>query len=179
MHERSWTTADKEGWGDGPWMTEPDKIQWVDDETDLDCLIVRGPMGALCGYVGVPPEHPWHKRRYGDGRYNEEGEWDDLAEQRGCPETIIDIHGGLTYTELSEGVTEDRGVCHVPLEGRPHNVWWFGFDCAHSHDLAPVMAKHDRERGDPPIRGMYETYRDVPYVRREVESLARQLAALA
>lgn len=45
--------VDKSGWARGVWDSEPDKIQWQDAETGLPCLIVRGPVGALCGYVGV------------------------------------------------------------------------------------------------------------------------------
>ena len=181
MNERSWSTADKTDWGAGPWMAEPDKIQWVDDATNLDCLIVRGPLGALCGYVGVPPEHPWHGRDYSDTHYNDEGEYDTEVAKT-APDYIIEVHGGLTYADLcQEGVEEDRGVCHIPLDGRPHNVWWFGFDCAHSHDLSPAMANRDRELGIAPLSsyGLGEHYRSVPYVRREVESLARQLAAVS
>lgn len=35
MTERSYTTIDKADWGEGPWQTEPDKIQWVDEATGL------------------------------------------------------------------------------------------------------------------------------------------------
>ena len=49
-------TVDKTGWPEGPWMTEPDKLVWIDVDTDLDCMAVRAPTtGAWCGYVGVPP----------------------------------------------------------------------------------------------------------------------------
>lgn len=39
------------------WDQEPDRKHWV--QQGLDCLIVRNLMGALCGYVGVPPSHPY------------------------------------------------------------------------------------------------------------------------
>ena len=35
----------------GEWDNEPDKAHWV--KHNLDCLIVRGPTGALCGYVSL------------------------------------------------------------------------------------------------------------------------------
>jgi hypothetical protein len=54
-----WTNRDKSEWARGPWDHEPDKMQWQDEATGLPCLIVRGPAGALCGYVGVGPTHPW------------------------------------------------------------------------------------------------------------------------
>lgn len=57
MESRSYNTIDKTGWGDGPWQSEPDKMQWRDEATGFACLIVRWPVGALCGYVGVPKMH--------------------------------------------------------------------------------------------------------------------------
>lgn len=53
METIEYRTADKSQWGEGPWTAEPDKRQWRDEATGLPCLIVRGPHGAFCGYVGV------------------------------------------------------------------------------------------------------------------------------
>jgi hypothetical protein len=157
--DREYRTRDKTGWGDGPWNDEPDKLQWVDEATGLDCLIVRGPVGALCGYVGVPAEHPWHGIDYGG--------------------LDADVHGGLTYSDrCQEGDDESKGICHVPPPGRPVDVWWFGFDCAHSGDVAPTMDMHMRESGRMPIHEPYAAYRTVGYVQRECARLAEQLAAI-
>src|SRR5690606_8583713 len=87
-------------------------------------------------------------------------------------------HGGLTYADrCNEAAPEDRGVCHVPLPGRPAEVWWLGFDCAHLGDVSPGMDARSRELGHPPLRFGDERYRDVGYVRRECASLAAQLVA--
>ncbi len=165
--ERSYMTIDKSAWGHGPWQDEPDKLQFIDEATDLDCLVVRGPQGALCGYVGVPPEHPWHGKSYGDKvREPAEDEWS------GNIDSIVDVHGGLTYSDsCNEAAAEDKGICHVPVPGRPGDVWWFGFDCAHYMDFAPRMrANVGVAFGDD------ETYRTVGYVRGECARLAAQLA---
>lgn len=69
----------------------------------------------------------------------------------------------------------ESSVCHVPEPGKPGNVWWFGFDCAHYQDLAPGLAALMDHRPD------YRSglaYRDVGYVAGEVWSLAKQLDAL-
>lgn len=165
--EKSWTTVDKSTWGDGPWRSEPDKIQWIDEETGYDCLIVRGPLGALCGYVGVPPEHQCHGVDYDRVRAAEEDEdgW-----------SYIDVHGGLTYAgSCNDEAEECKGICHVPLPGRPHDVWWLGFDCAHSMDVVPGMAARERDMGLSTWADPRSTYRSVFYVKREVADLARQL----
>ncbi len=58
MFTKEWQgVVDKSEWGPGPWQDEPDKAQWLDAGSRLPCLIVRGPVGALCGYVGLPPGH--------------------------------------------------------------------------------------------------------------------------
>lgn len=56
----------RDPWPEGPWMDEPDKVQWQDEATGLACLAVRGPLGSWCGYVGVGKAHPLHGIGYGD-----------------------------------------------------------------------------------------------------------------
>lgn len=176
-HRRDYTTVDKTDWLRGPWDDEPDKIQWIDETTGLDCLIVRNGSGALCGYVGVPPEHPWHGLDYSghldvpcEDRERGECWWEDGH----SPESTLKVHGGLTYSDTCQpSDDESRGVCHVPDPGRPENVWWFGFDCAHAWDLSPAYAgRYARILED-------ETYKPVAYVEQECASLARQLVAVA
>ena len=149
---QEWTFVDKKGWPDGPWHIEPDKVQWVDPETGLDCLIHRNQFGALCGYVGVPPGHKYHGLGY------------DSVD--------VDAHGGLTFAAFCAENTEEcgRGICHIPEEGRPDQVWWLGFDCAHAWDYVPGM----------PMSAIFSSseavYRDIGYVKREVRALAKQLS---
>src|SRR4051812_13463355 len=51
----------RSAWGAGPWMTEPDLIEWRSKAAaPFPLLILRGGMGQLNGYVGVPPSHPMH-----------------------------------------------------------------------------------------------------------------------
>lgn len=136
----------------GPWQGEPDKIVWIDPSTDLDCMIIRGPVGALCGYVAVPPGHPCHGKGYDD--------------------VDVRVHGGLTYANECGG-----HICHVPQEGRPDDVWWLGFDCAHALDLTPALIRfHEMHGIDNPFKN--DVYRDVEYVTNEVTQLAAQLKEL-
>jgi len=145
---------DKSTWLRGVWDNEPDKIQWQDETTGLPCLIVRGPHGALCGYVGVAPGHP-------------------LFEQSGDD---LDAHGGITYgATCQEGANESKGICHKPGAGEPDHVYWFGFDCAHAGDFCP---KFDTNLGAPTGWGEPVTYRDIPYVEGQCRDLARQLVAV-
>lgn len=167
---KSWTTIDKTDWPRGEWDLEPDKVQWVDEVTGLDCLIVRGPVGALCGYVGVPPEHSWHGIGYSDHLPVEcakNADPDDYCFSH-SPEASMQVHGGLTYSDACQpSDDESRGICHVPEPGRPDDVWWFGFDCAHAWDIAP---RYDHSFEPDSF------YRSVSYVEREIADLARQLS---
>ena len=116
---------------------------------------MRGPSGALCGYVGLPPEHSCHGADYDKVSVPGE-EWGP------------DVHGGLTYADkCQDRADESEGICHVPAPGRPHDVWWLGFDCAHLGDRSPSHEHFGRARG--------ETYRTIDYVRSEVTQLAAQL----
>lgn len=164
LHE--YTTVDKSTWGHGPWQGEPDKLQWIDEATGLDCLIVRGPSGALCGYVGVPEGHPYFGVEY-HGCTITPACGEDYCGHR--PERAIEVHGGLTFSDFCHEGPPECGICHTPVEGRPDRVWWLGFDCAHSGDLTPKYA------ADPnwPIRDGW--YKSRKYVEREVVQLAAQL----
>jgi hypothetical protein len=149
---------DRAGWGEGPWDGEPDKAQWVDPSTDLDCLIVRNNLGALCGYVGLPPHHPY------------------LTSMENDPDDLH-VHGGITFGGFcQEGGDESHGVCHVPLAGRVPDVYWFGFDCSHVNDLCPASRARGRIYGAHEWPG--EVYRAIGYVAGECAGLAKQLAGL-
>lgn len=182
MQAIEYRTVDKSEWLDGPWKYEPDKKQWRDEATGLPCLIVRGPSGSLCGYVGVPPTHPAYGKQY-----------DDVS---------VEVHGGLTFADkCAEAPTreswerfKERGhrargeakrypngdaaqflrarvlelsnygaytqwceaahICHKVEPGETDDVWWLGFDCAHLGDFSPAHAKARRPMRD-------ETYKDL------------------
>lgn len=157
----TWTHVDKSKWGDGPWQKEPDKAYWVDPETDLDCLIVRNPiLGQLCGYVGVPKDHPFYKKGYDD-----------------CD---VDVHGGLTFANFCQKTKDEaHGICHKPDKGRPKKVWWLGFDCGHCYDAIPGAAAQYREMTGLCSKafGLDDTniYRDFSYVEGQVKKLAMQV----
>ena len=111
----------------------------------IPCLMTRGGFGAWCGYAGVRPDHPLY----------------------GVPfdapiMTTLDVHGNLTYSFKCH-----EHICH---DAPGDDVWWLGFDCGHALDVAPGLETL-LGREYPPIG----TYKDLEYVRAEVNSLAEQL----
>jgi hypothetical protein len=156
LAERTWTFAERRPKALGPWGDEPDKVQWIDEATGLDCLAVRNHMGAWCGYVGLPPGHALYGAGYDEAHDRMPG---------------LAVHGGLTYAGRCQTDDPDMGICHVPAPGRPDDVW-----CGHAFDLIPRFL-------EPPLGPLLsrhtlpdEVYRDLEYVRTEVTSLAAQLA---
>lgn len=198
METREYRTIDKSAWEVGEWQAEPDKRQWQDEKTKLPCLIVRGPSGALCGYVGVAPGHPLHGSAYGAKttlpretlvRLLTDREVlslysDDLDSEEGISvESILPAHGGITFAEACVHGAESSGICHVPAPGEPDNVWWFGFDCAHAGDFTPgtnhrLPADLRDHIGAPTGWGRTIQYRNVGYVEAECRTLAEALASL-
>lgn len=139
----------------GPWDTEPDRVEWR--HATLPCLVVRNQFGAWCGYAAVPPGHPLHGKSH------------DAVDGE------VSVHGGVTYGAACQG-----HICHVPEPGEPADVWWIGFDCGHAFDLQPWMVA--RMKREVPGLGRFmrmDVYRDLSYVKAEVEQLAEQLAGMA
>lgn len=165
----------KSGWIDGPWMTEPDILSFRTAD-DLHAVIIRNrSSGNLCGYVGVTKSHPWHGKTYSSTVKIT----DDILEKKidinkisvlslfsqslsGSNEDVridclIQVHGGITYS--------DNGYKEYLEEPE---LWYFGFDCAHHGDLCPGYMR-DYTHG---------TYRDIEYVKREIELLSKQLVEI-
>lgn len=142
---------DRKGWPPGPWDDEGDREEWRDPATGLPCLAKRNHLGNWCGYVAVPPGHPWH----GVNR-------DELD---------VSIHGGLTYADRCN---VEAGICHVPAPGEPDDVYWLGFDCAHMLDVVPRMMAEDMVDLPPDLFDSC-SYKDIGYVRAECADLAVQI----
>lgn len=192
MKTQEWHFTDKAGWNAGPWVNEPDKRQWLDEPSGLPCLIVRGPHGGLCGYVGVSTDHPFHGLSYSAtasidkivaGKLlNDRGVFDlyesDLIAGELRIEAIISCHGGLTYADGCQH--SEHGICHVVDPGEPDDTWWFGFDCAHAGDFSPAYEGlySAASLGMPTGWGGVVEYRNVDYVTAECQSLASQLSMI-
>ncbi len=146
---------------------------------DIACSIHKhGTLGNLYGYIGLPPNHPWHGKHYND--------------------IGADVHGGLTWCgpeKASISISPERREYLSAHVGKgdwnseeydalprwevidhewafPHDtgldLWWVGFDCAHLGDLTPSMPPHP---GD--------IYRDEADVRNEIEGLVQQATMAA
>lgn len=141
----------KAEWPAGPWQDEPDRVDF--EHAGFACLAHRNRVGVWCGYVAVPPGHPAYGLKY--------------------EEIDVEVHGSLTYSDKCH-----EPICHTAKPGEPDEVWWLGFDCAHAWDLCPGMIA-DLAKIGMNHHFEHEVYRDLAYVKAEIESLAEQLGRMA
>ena len=159
----------------GPWSKEPDRKSWKSH--GLCCRIERGCTDYsvhLCGYVGIPRDHPLFGKDYSDIVTTDPGVFirkvsigDDVGivsmfcnADKVDPETntmpldlAFSVHGGITYSGRLYTLKYTR-------------LWWFGFDCSHCDDLT----------SPDPRWSTGGVYRDMEFVTQETERLARQLS---
>lgn len=158
-HQNECAKRRRENWGEGPWLKEPDRVEFKTAAGYPGLVVRNNVLGHLCGYVGLPPGHPWHGL-----------DCDKIHDAR--PELMV--HGGLTYTDECRWI-----ICHVPEPGEPDSLWWIGFDCGHSDDTSPGLVfgskawRPSKEFSELYLR-LGGTYKDLKYVMGEVEDLARQ-----
>lgn len=107
--------------------------------------------GHRCGYVKIPDNHIFYQKNY-----------DDID---------IDCHGGLTFSELSDGNDLEKG-------------YWIGFDCAHFDDKYDTdnILKHF---GIDALNRYYQcaekyvddsaTVKSLDFVRNECKKIIQQL----
>ena len=94
-------------------MYEP-IIESVFDYNGFKCIVKLFPNpckgsvqhGYRCGYIVLPPDHPWYKKAY-----------DDI---------IVVVHGGLTFD----------GSIKIIDPSQHTEEWCIGFDCCHAGDTS-------------------------------------------
>ena len=151
------TYMDRSAFEKGEWDNEPDFVYWTDPYTQYKCLIRRSIVGVLCGYVGVEKGHPCYGMDY-------------LS-------VPVEMHGGITFSDHIDGYPIDGypigdKLMNWAIEWGKENskTWWIGFDCCHYGDLMPLKEGYI-EASIPKLI----TYKNINFVTKEVESLARQL----
>ena len=135
------------------WETEPDFLEFIDEDTGYRCFIQRHPgLKHLCGYVELPKEH----KLYGKTNVDNEFFFN------------LDVHGGVTYANAKRIKRHEK---RPNLFIDEYASFVVGFDCGHAGDLAPGLV--------PSIKSFHEeVYRDIEYVTNECKNLAKQLKEL-
>lgn len=131
------------------WKTEPNSLEYMNEE--FHCLILRHPEFLhLCGYVGIPKEHPLYLVNY----ISDDNPIDEL-----------ECHGGVTFTGNN-------------LKGMKEDFWYIGFDCAHYMDYQPgldkILSSIPTFTESSTLFGQ-KVYRDIDFVKNEITSLVEQI----
>lgn len=95
----------------------PNSMKIWKTKNGLDAVIILNhcppPMNSFfCGYVGVPKTSNFFKKDYRDTQEVED----------------MNIHGGITFSAFASPKWPPSAAKLSP------NLYWFGFDCAHSDD---------------------------------------------
>ena len=132
--------------------TNPESLLAKGVHEGYEWEVTNNGIGYRCGYVRVPPGHPWHGKDY-----------DSV-------EPYPDVHGGLTFAEADEHCGK----------GGEDDAWWLGFDCAHLGDAVdlslPGIGGRTPDARDFPGS---DTIKTTEYVTAECRRLAGQAAAAA
>ena len=146
----------------------------------LRCVVVVTEMGHRCGYVGIDPSHilfgksysspvpkelSWYFDKVKEGTVGKRNIIDIICYDSEAPRIgiLFDVHGGVTFSEGGK----------YPVES---DLWWFGYDCAHSGD-SPDRNLISGEYRESRLKYMnnYGEVRTLEYCISECESLADQL----
>jgi hypothetical protein len=138
---------------------EPDLALWRDSSTGLVCMIKRGHYGHLCGYVGVPNGHKL---------FGLSSEFEPVLQS-------LCVHGGVTFSgqiTTFGAFPAMLGFTDNGLSFKDTDVWFIGFDAAHSTDLIPMSPGLP---GLPEFLGSEGTYKDFGFMREQCTQLAKQI----
>lgn len=143
----------KDNFPPGRWMSEPDLCYW---ENELPCLAIRDmKLGIWKGFVAVNDSHPFHGKTV-----------EELFKLPGILKVFHAVYGGLC------------GVGHLLVPKYKEfakNHWWIGIETSHGEDLMPLLKL---DTSDPNMAKMTsnQTYKDLRFIRREVNKLARVIS---
>ena len=152
--KEAYELCEKAFFNDGPWMGEPDRVDWVHELSGYPCVILRQPnLLFLRGYVGIDIIHHLYKMDYVMDYCNR-----------------FQVHGGITYSGNGEGMQDGPLFKDEFLQ-----YWAFGFDCAHGGDMWATPKILEEKLGKPFALFPGDTYKDIDFVIKECESLADQL----
>lgn len=141
----------KKNFPPGHWMAEPDLCQW--ENYGLVCLTIRDmKLGMWRGFVALTQDH------IGFGKPLEEL----ILEPWGLN---LQVHGGVSVSGKLPSKYKDFNK----------DKWWIGFECGHGEDLLPLVKLDSNDPIDASIMDN-QSYKDIHFVRRETNRLAKQLA---
>lgn len=146
---------DKKSFPPGKWIHEPDLCSW--EQYNLPCLALRDmSIGVWKGFVGVSEGHPFYNLNI-----------DDLLKNSEAMEIFFSVYGGIS----------GAGRLSSKYKEIAKNHWWIGIETTHGGDLMPLLRM---DTSDPDMAKLLsgQTYKDLRFIRRETNRLAKYLSKL-
>jgi len=146
---------------------------------DFPVAIWETSLGHLCGYLGVPPAHPWYGHHYDDLNVDVHGGLTfEAASRYGHPSTVAWLSEHEATATIAPSFYARRLAHEQEYAGEATNypietemdIWWLGFDCGHLGDASRPGSNYQSPFGGG-------VFRDEAYVRSELADFARQAAA--
>lgn len=136
----------------GKWLSEPDLCFW--HYHDTPCLALRDmSMGIWKGFVGLEEGHSLFEKPM-----------DKIVEHPQALELFRVAYGGLS------------GAGRLPAKYQSYakNCWWIGIETSQGVDLMPLLKL---DQADPDMAKLLsnQTYKDLHFIRRETNKLAKYL----
>ncbi len=160
---------------DGKWIA----IEGGGTYKDYEYIIVMNHLGQRCGYVAIPPEHPYSQtleeaREFmGSTHYKHYKQYD-------YDKLDIDVHGGLTFMSPEHDLKD-----LLPASSKE---MWIGFDCGHYGDMCDIkmFRKYFGEKEyeekesffsamNHSDMGLKQTIKDYSYVEKQCHHIIDQL----
>lgn len=135
-------------------MNEPDLCVW---EHKLPCLAIRDmSLGIWKGFVAIDNKHPFYGKTV-----------DDLLKLSEGIEIFSSVYGGMS------------GAGRLPAKYKEFakGHWWIGVETSHGGDFMPLL-KLDNSDPDMAKMTSNQTYKDLRFIRREVNKLADLIAKI-
>jgi hypothetical protein len=136
----------------GIWLKEPDLCFWYYD--GLPCLAVRDmSMGIWKGFVGLDIEHSLYEKTI---------------------DHITQIPEALDLFRAAYGGLSGAGKLSPKYQNYAKNCWWIGIETTQGSDLMPLL-KLDQSDNDMSKLLSNQSYKDLHFIRRATNKLAKQL----
>lgn len=135
----------------GKWRSEPDLCFWY--YQDVPCLAVRDmDMGIWKGFVGVTEGHPFFQV---------------------TTDQVVNLPQALDlFRTAYGGCISGMGKLALKFQNYAKGCWWIGIETTQGSDLMPLLRL---DQIDPQMAKLLsnQTYKDLHFIRRETNKLAK------
>lgn len=143
----------KKSFPPGDWLKEPDLGHW--ESYNFSCLAVRDmSLGVWKGFVGVENTHPFYSKSI-----------EDILKTDEAADIFFSVYGGICTA----------GPLIQRYKSYSRNLWWIGIETSHGADLMPLL-KLDMQNPDIARSVSGQTYKNFPFIHKEINKLARYIS---